>query len=642
MTTPPATVDLDVMVATLVRTSVVWMSDEVLGVPYSLLKGMLYPRPPYKRFLLTKRNGSPRTIDEPRQRLKIIQEKVLAYLTERASAPKPCVHGFTPKRSILTNAVKHCSPQTHHVLNLDLQDFFPSITFYRVRGVLMKKPFECSHHVATVLAHICTLDGALPQGAPTSPFLSNLICRSMDRDLMDLARRHRATYTRYADDLTFSFSARRPENLPANICSYDSGAVTLGGELQDLITGRHHFTINAAKTRMSTRISRMEVTGLTINEFPNVKRSFIDGIRGALHAWEKHGFEKAQNEWEKRIADTGALDYKKRWWKRQTMSKRVPRLSSVLWGKLLYVRMVRGADDLLYNRLAERYNAVRSVAAPRLPTDPVARDRTGAEKALFMVEWDAMHLGKPVGALGTAFAYKDIGLITCEHVIKHGNTGPYADAIKGADIHVVDVLTGKHWPVKIVHRDKNYDLAVLQFNVPEPPAHRHFLGADKPIARDETGWLIGFPDPSSGRKANQTRTEVTNVFARHGLQRFETREWIRKGNSGGPFVDENYRVVGVAQEGAEQGKGSNRCLTVAELDQWLAKWQTPATTPEAPTATPNAVITAILDSINPADAAPEPYQPVSVAAPVDAAGLQPAPAEPPKTPAKPAWPSKPL
>ncbi len=130
-------------------------------------------------------------------------------------------------------------------------------------------------------------------------------------------------------------------------------------------------------------------------------------------------------------------------------------------------------------------------------------------------------------------------------------------------------MTDDTWPVKIVHRDKDRDLAVLQFDTPNPPAYWHFMGSDTPVTLNEHGVLIGFPNPTRGRHANQVNSQVVNVFPRGGLKRFEIKERIRKGNSGGPFVDEDYRVIGIAQQGAEQGKGNDECLCMTEVTSWL-------------------------------------------------------------------------
>lgn len=567
-------------------------SSTVLGVKYKDLQGILYPHPPYKTFLMAKRSGGHRVIREPRRRLKELQDKLLAYLYERAGTPKPCAHAFTKNRSIVTNARKHLERKPHFVLNMDLEAFFPSINFYRIRGVLQKAPFKFSHQVASMLAHMCVVDNELPQGAPTSPFLSNQVCRSMDRDLMALAKRHQATYTRYADDITFSFSTPNPAALPANICTFDGGVTGLGNELVSIIE-RHNFRVNPAKTRISTRRRRMEVTGIVINAFPNVKRVFIDRIRGGLHAWQKYGYEDAQAGWEKLVADGAALAYEKRPWKRQTLSRKTPELKNVLWGKLLFVRMVRGPDDAIYTRLAEKYNQLVSDSrssdakfdAPRLPVKPIVRSADDVEQAVFVVEWlgDFHPTGNeeamPVGSQGTAFAYKRFDrLVTCDHVLvatDNSNTTTFTTDIMlvpNANLSAINPATGETWPLRILHRDAHRDLAILEF-VGTSPGKRFFSGLDAPISRHAPGWLIGFPNWNPGRRANLDPAIVTNRLPRTGLQRIEVNQLIRTGNSGGPFVDALYRVAGVAQQGAQQDGGNNECLCITELDRWIAEYE---------------------------------------------------------------------
>ncbi|MFT4438140.1 reverse transcriptase domain-containing protein [Caballeronia sp. 15715] len=581
------------------HTDVHLFAADVFDLAYENVQGILYPTPPYKAFLMAKRSGGHRLIREPRRRLKLLQAKLLAYLLDRAGTPKPCAHAFTKDRSIVTNARKHLERRPHFVLNLDLEGFFPSITFYRIRGVLQKAPFHFSHSVATMLAHMCVVKNELPQGAPTSPFLSNQVCRSLDRDLMALAKRHQATYTRYADDMTFSFSSPNRAALPANICTFDSGVVTLGQELTGIIN-QHSFRINAAKTRMSTRQRRMEVTGIVINEFPNVKRVFIDRIRGALHAWDKYGYDAAQAGWEKLIADGAALAYEKRPWKRQTRTGQPPTLKNVLWGKLLFVRMVRGADDAIYTRLAETYNRLvareretsQTFKASTLPVEAIVRNAHDAERAVFVVEWTGDYhppAGGETGMVysqGTAFAYKRHNrLITCDHVLGgHGeiNRVPFstdidAQEVQGATLTAIDPVTGQHWPLRVMHRHAHRDLAILEFE--DAPEHRHFSGMDAPINRHSPGHLIGFPNWNRGRRANIEPAVVTARFPRTGLQRFEINQLIRKGNSGGPVVDELFRVAGVAQQGAQQDAGNNECLCVAELDAWIAEYEATLASP---------------------------------------------------------------
>lgn len=410
------------------------MSRGVFGHDYSVVQKIIYPHPPYHAFLIKKRSGGVRLIEEPRNRVKLFQQKALEFFGQFAAKERPCVHGFVKQRSIVTNAQAHCERRPTFVLNVDLKDFFPSITFFRVRGLLQKPPFSFSFEVATVFAHLCTHAGKLPQGAPTSPYLSNLICRSLDRDLMALAKRHRCTYTRYADDMTFSFSVRNAVGLPANVCTFDGGFASAGEELRSIIKS-HSFELNDAKTRISSRHSRQEVTGLTINEFPNVPRQFVDSVRGALHTWAAHGYAAAEQGWQNRVKETAANALNEMAWQRQTRESKPPTLHNLIWGKLLYLRMVRSERDALYNRLAQRYNELVTrerasdtrFKAPSLPTHFEVHQKEHVGKAVYVIEWmgDAQIPKRPegeteaAGSQGTAFAYRRSDmLITCEHVLR--------------------------------------------------------------------------------------------------------------------------------------------------------------------------------------------------------------------------------
>ena len=583
----------------LTRTDVPLFSRSVLGVEYSKVASIIYPTPPYKHFAIKKRDGSPRYLAEPRARLKTLQYKVLAFLTERMTPLKPAVHGFVPGRSIVSNAKAHAYRRNHFILNLDLEDFFPSITFFRVRGVLTSWPFNFSHQVATVIAHMCTLRGNLPQGAPTPPFLSNLVCRTMDRDLTDLARRNRATYTRYADDLTFSFIARTRRSLPSAICTADDeGALALGAELRELITTKHHFTINEAKTRLSGRQSRMEITGLTINEFPNVRRKFVDRIRGALNAWERNNYAAVQQGWEDRIRASEGLTYEQKQWKRQYRLGRAAELKNVLWGKLLYLRMVRGKEDLIYTRLAERYNALVQMEqaagdfiASMLPVEPVVRDHATALEACFVVEWVGEYHSTPgsvddvLMGQGTAFVFGEPNLLlTCNHVLEGVarvgghlfETDYEAPEVVNKSLHLIRPDTQQKWPAKILYRNPQMDFAILAFENPIP-RHRYFSPIDNPIERRTDGLLIGFPDwkqwnlPDFNEQKVLNRTEPNKGMISFTITGAGS---IRPGNSGGPFTDNRLRVAGMAQRGAHMGSGHDECLCVDIIGDLIVKYKT--------------------------------------------------------------------
>ncbi len=156
------------------------MSRAMLEVDYLRLVYHLYISPPssrYTSFNLTKRRGGFRTIAAPVSSLKILERK-LATILELVYDPRSCVCGFVVNKGIVDNAIPHLARA--HVLNVDILDYFPSINFGRVRGLFMARPYSLPANVSTVLAQICCFNNQLPQGAPTSPIVSNMICARLD------------------------------------------------------------------------------------------------------------------------------------------------------------------------------------------------------------------------------------------------------------------------------------------------------------------------------------------------------------------------------------------------------------------------------------------------------------------------------
>jgi RNA-directed DNA polymerase len=173
----------------------------------------------------------------------------------------------------------------------------------------MAKPYHLNATVATLLAQIAC-DGSLPQGAPTSPVISNMICAKMDSQLQRLAQRFNCRYTRYADDLTLSpFKTSFPKPLARFVVTAAGEQLEVGSELQRIID-ENGFTVNPSKVRLQSEYQRQEVTGLTINEFPNVSRKYISQLRAMLHAWEKFGLDQAeeafQTKWDRKHQSVGS------------------------------------------------------------------------------------------------------------------------------------------------------------------------------------------------------------------------------------------------------------------------------------------------------------------------------------------------
>ncbi len=272
----------------------------LLGIELKALRWLTYHRRGaavvhYHRYEISKKTGGVRCISAPKAALARAQRWVFDEILRRLE-PEPQAHGFVPGRSILTNAANHTGKAV--VCNLDLKDFFPSITFRRVKGLFRKLGY--SEHVATLLALLCTepprvpveLDGktyhvalgarVLPQGACTSPAITNALCRRLDRRLDGLARRHGFAYTRYADDLTFS--GDNPRAVGRLLKSIRS------------IVGDEGLTEHPTKTHVMRRSGRQEVTGLTVNDRPSVSRKDLRILRAILHNAARSGLESQNRE----------------------------------------------------------------------------------------------------------------------------------------------------------------------------------------------------------------------------------------------------------------------------------------------------------------------------------------------------------
>lgn len=246
--------------------------------------------PKYEEFTVPKKTGGVRTIKAPHQALKAVQKRLAKDLLEIEQSLEAsrvnkvdCIlaHGFKKRLSIMTNGENH--RKRRYVFNVDLKDFFPTLNFGRVRGFFIKhKDFQLKEDVATILAQIACHDNQLPQGSPCSPVISNLIASVLDIRLNELARQYNCTYTRYADDITFSSSEKL---FPSAIGRREPGSINLweaGPKLLKAI-GRAGFELNPAKTRMLLDWSRQEVTGVIVNQKVNIPADYYATAAAMCH-----------------------------------------------------------------------------------------------------------------------------------------------------------------------------------------------------------------------------------------------------------------------------------------------------------------------------------------------------------------------
>ena len=266
---------------------------EALNLTVSELRRLCYQREAstyshYTRFEIPKRSGGMRAIWAPLPTLKQAQHWILHEILERLVV-HGAAHGFLSGRSIATNAAEHSNSQL--LVKLDIENFFPSISWKRVKGVFRKAGYP--EQIATLLALLCTeapreivqdngktyyvalAERCLPQGAPTSPALTNALCLRLDRRITGFADKAGWRYTRYADDLTFSFAADN---------SQEADISRLLGTVKRIL-GEEGFNVNVKKTHVIRQHQAQQVTGLIVNgeQAPRVSRSLKRQMRAALH-----------------------------------------------------------------------------------------------------------------------------------------------------------------------------------------------------------------------------------------------------------------------------------------------------------------------------------------------------------------------
>lgn len=272
---------------------------DYFDIPRNKLTYVLYKKGVenyYKSFEIPKKRGGSRHISAPHGYLKFIQKKLAStlYDCENYKTVRVCniSHGFEKDKSIITNALVHRNKK--YVLNIDLKDFFDSFHFGRVRGFFNKdKKFSFPIEIATIIAQLTCFNGVLPQGASTSPVITNLMCKIFDFRILKIAKKYKVDYTRYADDLTFSTNDKHFIEHYKDFLSIIQEEVERAG-----------FFVNDEKIRLQFKDSQQIVTGIVVNKKINVSKSYykvtramarslysqgeftIDGVRGTLSQLE--------------------------------------------------------------------------------------------------------------------------------------------------------------------------------------------------------------------------------------------------------------------------------------------------------------------------------------------------------------------
>lgn len=490
----------------------------------------------YDIFNIPKRNGGVRTICSPCKQLKQIQRKLSAILNE-VYEPKICSYGFIHDRNIVNNAEKHT--KRNLVLNIDLKNFFTQIHFGRIKGMLMKPPYSIGEEAAITIAQIVCYNKSLPQGAPSSPVLTNMICAPLDNQLMRLAKKVGCTYTRYADDITFSTQRKY---FDESIVYEKDDNIILGSKLLSILKA-NSFEVNSEKTTLRSKFVRQEVTGLTVNSFPNLRRSYVRNLRSILHHCEKQGTYFTAQEFvskgfckNKKICEIISNPQKKDividWFKK------------VIIGKVNYIKQIRGSKNLIYLSFAQMTNRVFDEGLFDVShlnyLDALIRNTY-----VVHYKWD----GKE--RQGSAFYIKELGLFTSYHVTHH------KDLEKGVYFKIYNYSDQSEKNLGFIGCSLNEissdaDIDYALYNTDKcslSDSHPFKLGDSTKLKLESQVTIIGYPNYKKGNSPYVQTCNITSTKSYLGGPFYTVSGRIAHGSSGGVVLNENYEVVGIIKGG---------------------------------------------------------------------------------------------
>lgn len=312
-----------------------------------------------------------RRVYMPTPRLMFFLRQVNTLLSS-AYTPPPCSFAFIAGRTIVGNASPHTNKK--FILSLDIKDFFDSISIQKaVSAIKSAFPWKYREEFLHAIVGASSLNGHLVQGSPLSPTISNIVCLNLDRRISSYCENLKISFTRYADDFTFSSN------------DFDFKTKTSFLDSITKLISEEGFTLNNEKTHIQLYNNRQVVTGLVVNSKVNVARKYVKELRNILYIWERFGYDEASESFRfhylhvsrkigsslrRRIsfADEERILHSRI---KKKATKYSPRLDQHILGRLNFLKMVRGKNDYQYLRLTERFNAL----SKRLP---FKKDETGA------------------------------------------------------------------------------------------------------------------------------------------------------------------------------------------------------------------------------------------------------------------------
>lgn len=470
----------------------------------------------YTEFTIKKKNGKARVITAPRGDLKNIQKRIASGLRQYYKKPC-CVCGFEPKTSVRTNAENHVGKR--YLINIDLSDFFNHITIKRVIG-LFAKIFDMDYKLCVMLAQLVTANGVLPTGGPSSPIISNMIFYRVDKAILNYVRGKNISYSRYADDLSFSFNEKKYLKLFFS----DDGKLLQSGFEQIFIN--NDFSINYSKVRLQTSHMHQQVTGIKVNKLLNLSKYYKYYLRFQLHLIKKYGLDSVT----KCFCQKRNICFDK-----QSYSKYLNHLS----GKISFWKMVKGDCDESFVDFATQFNNIVDKRTINIypPNFKILFDRS-----ILLAAYQE-------GDSATAFYYRGY-VITCLHcldILKKDNQ-------TGDTIFLSDPIDRNEIRTKyITGSSENFnDFAIYK------PYTNDFIeirqSKKKEIKIGDKVKIIGYPYSTNGKvlKPSLYESIVCNKqLDENGRPIFIVNAPIQQGLSGGPVLDDEDCVIGYVVWGSK-------------------------------------------------------------------------------------------
>lgn len=492
----------------------------------------------YTSFYIDKKNGAKRNILSPCFGLKKMQRDLNIILNANYDINKEIVHGFLKGNGIKSNALVH--QNSNYILNIDLKDFFDTIHFGRVRGMFMKQPFNFPNYIATNLAKVTCYEKKLPQGSPTSPVISNIICYRLDREFDFLCKKYNCKYTRYADDITIS---TKMLHFPKEIAKYDGNQVILSKKITTLIE-KEGFKINYEKLNLSSRANRQEVTGLIVNKKVNVKKVYLKNLRALLHNTLKYGLylEGCKYLKNKNINFSNKTEVCKKF-------------QNVLKGKIEFLKMIRGIDDRVYIKYAEMFNEIigeeRFVVDYGIPIKEFIENRTFP-----LVSYDDM-------IQGSCFFTEKYGFVTSTHVIvtpeTFMNENEYSNLKAGESFRYNSKSIKPFYILDHKNIKKNVNPIITKQNIDSDiincksrlPKKYFKIRFDYIPSEEEKVYIAGYGEFKNYETTsiNYIESKITGISEFLGRKICCINDKIYHGMSGGPVLNEKREVIGIVYAG---------------------------------------------------------------------------------------------